>query len=68
MKCCKTCKFWNTYGSYLGECEKLLSCGLICIVVETTEEYGPYGTEFIEHPVENIDTNNDFGCNQWEAK
>jgi len=68
MKCCKTCKQWNTYGSYLGECEKLLNCYLISIKVEPTIEYGPHGEEYIDHPVKKIDTNEDFLCNQWESE
>lgn len=66
MKCCKTCKHWNTYGSYLGECMTLLNCWLIKFITVDTVEYGKFGEEYIEHPVTKIDTNEDFCCNQYE--
>ena len=67
MNCCKTCKYWNTYGSYLGECMKLLHCYMIELKTEMTVEYGKYGEFDVEHPVEKINTNELFYCNQYES-
>jgi len=67
METCKTCKFWwefNISGS--GECERLLNCWQLSIETEKTTEYGPYGEEYIDHPVECINTDESFGCNLWE--
>lgn len=67
MKDCKTCKQWNTYGSNMGECMKLLNWWQIKITTESTEEYGEYGKFWVDHPIERIDTDESFCCILWEA-
>ena len=67
MNCCKNCKHWNTYGSSGGDCEKLINWWQFKIVVESETAYGPHGDYRVEHPVERIETDELFYCNQYEA-
>ena len=66
MKCCKTCKYWLTYGSSLGECTKLLNCWKMKFKIESEVAYGPDGDYTINHEVKRIDTDELFSCSEWE--
>ena len=66
-KICLNCKWWEICSDDWGLCKQLPVNYWFSAKAETTEEYGPYGTEFIKHPVE-IQTDKRFGCNQFEDK
>jgi len=66
-KVCRNCEWWEIYSDDWGICKQLPLCYWFSAKAEVTEEYGPYGTEFIEHPVE-IQTDGRFCCNQWQKR
>ena len=67
MNCCKTCKYWNTYGSSTGNCEKLINWWQFKIIVDSEPAYEPNRDHWVEHHVKRIETDELFYCNKYEA-
>ena len=61
---CKNCKSWGFYKQ--DECETIKR--FLDITLNIEKQYDKYGEIYQEDMIECIDTDENFGCNQWEKK